>query len=136
MSHLPFHNDTVSLNHLWFESQRNLITTVCIKLGHIDRIGELTKNLLGNPLKIKPMKDPNKPKRPKSGYLFFCDDVRPKLMKKFVKLKQKINLGLIAKELGAQWGKLKEEDKLQYIELSQKDKMRYEIAMDKYNTNH
>jgi len=92
--------------------------------------------LLGNPLKIKPMKDPNKPKRPKSGYLFFCDDVRPKLMKKFVKLKQKINLGLIAKELGAQWGKLKEEDKLQYIELSQKDKMRYEIAMDKYNTNH
>ena len=92
MSHLPFHNDTVSLNHLWFESQRNLITTVCIKLGHVDKIGELTTNLLGNPLKIKPMKDPNKPKRPKSGYLFFCDDVRPKLMKKFVKLKQKINL--------------------------------------------
>ena len=136
MSHLPFHNDTVSLNHLWFESHRNLITTLCIKLGHVDKIEELTKNLLGNPFKIKPMKDPTKPKRPKSGYLFFCDDVRPKLMNKFTKNKKKINLGIIAKELGARWKKLEEEEKLQYAELSQKDKIRYEEAMDKYNTNH
>ena len=82
MAHLTFHNDTVSLNHLWFESHKNLIATVCIKLGQHDKIGELTQTLLGDPLKIKAMKDPAKPKRPTSGYLYFCEAARPKLMKK------------------------------------------------------
>ena len=85
MAHLPFHNDTVSLNHIWYQSQKNMIATVCIKLGHHDKIAELTTTLLGEPLKIKPMKDPEKPKRPTSGYLYFCQDARPAIMKKMSK---------------------------------------------------
>ena len=104
MAHLTFHNDTVSLNHLWYESHKNLIATVCIKLGQHDKIAELTHTLLGDPFKIKPMKDPAKPKRPTSGYLYFCEEARPKLMKKMRgKKNKKVNLGDIAKELGAMW---------------------------------
>lgn len=135
MTHLPFHNDTVSLNHLWYQSHKNLITTVCIKLNQVDRIEELTKTLLGDPLKIKPMKDPAKPKRPKSSYLYFCDKARPKIMNKMSKSGNKINLGDIAKQLGKKWKKLSEEEKLPYVELSKKDKIRFEVEMEKYTTN-
>ena len=45
MAHLTFHNDTVSLQHLWFESHKNLIATVCINLGQHDKIGELTQTI-------------------------------------------------------------------------------------------
>ena len=85
MAHLPFHNDTVSLNHIWYHSHKNMIATVCIKLGQHDKIAELTTTLLGEPLKIKPMKDPEKPKRPTSGYLYFCQDARPAIMKNMSK---------------------------------------------------
>ena len=115
MAHLTFHNDTVSLHHLWYESQKNLIATVCIKLGQHDKIAELTHTLLGDPLKIKPMKDPAKPKRPTSAYLYFCEAARPKLMKKMKgKKNKKVNLGDIAKQLGAMWKGLSENDKKSY----------------------
>ena len=136
MAHLTFHNDTVSLQHLWYESHKNLIATVCIKLGQHDKIGELTHTLLGNPLKIKAMKDPAKPKRPTSAYLYFCEAARPKLMKKMKgKKNKKINLGDIAKQLGAMWKGLSDNDKKPYTEKSQKDKERYLDEMEKYNAN-
>ena len=119
MAHLTFHNDTVSLNHLWYESHKNLIATVCIKLGQHDKIAEFTQTLLGDPLKIKPMKDPDKPKRPTSGYLYFCEDARPKLMKKMRgKKNKKVNLGDIAKSLGKAWKKLADKDKAVYESIS------------------
>jgi hypothetical protein len=136
MSHLPFHNDTVSLNHLWYESHKNMIATVCIKLGHHDKITELTTSLLGDRLKIKPMKDPAKPKRPTSSYLYFCQDARPKIMNKMGKNNTKLVLGDIAKELGKQWKALSESKRKVYDDKSKKDKDRYEEEMEKYTSTH
>lgn len=133
MSSITFHNDTLSLNHLWYESQKNLIANVCIQLGQSDKISEMTTKLLGEKLKIKALKDPNKPKRPKSGYLFFCDDARPKLMSKMKKKNEKINLGDIAKSLGKAWKKLADKDKVVYEAKSAEAKSNYEVAMEKYN---
>jgi len=135
MSHLPFHNDTVSINHIWFESHKNLIATVCIKLGQHDKIAELTQSLLAAPLKIKAMRDPAKPKRPASGYLYFCQDARPKIMKKLNKKDKKPNLGDIAKVLGKEWGELSGAKRVVYLEKSKKDKERYEEEMETYNAN-
>jgi hypothetical protein len=135
MAHLPFHNDTVSLNHIWYESQKNMIATVCIKLGHHDRIAELTTTLLGDPLKIKPMKDPARPKRPTSGYLYFCQDARPKIMKKMGKNNTKLVLGDIAKELGKQWKAISDAKRKIYDDKSKIDKERYEEEMEKYTAN-
>ena len=133
MSSITFHNDTLSLNHLWYESHKNLIANVCIQLNQSDKIGEMTSKLLGEKLKIKPLKDPNKPKRPKSAYLFFCDDARPKLMKKMSKKNEKINLGDTAKALGQAWKKLSDKDKNIYYQKSAQAKSDYEEAMEKYN---
>lgn len=137
MSHLAFHNDTLSLNHIWFESHRNLIATVCIKLDKIDQIEELTNSILGNPLKIKPMKDPNKPKRAASAYLFFCEAERPKVMKSMAKNNKdsKIKLGDVAKELGKRWKSLSEDARNPFVKKADKDKQRYEEAMAEYKNN-
>jgi len=129
MAHLTFHNDTVSLNHLWYESQKNTIATVCIKLGQHDKIAELTTTLLGDPLKIKAMKDPARPKRPTSGYLYFCQDARPDIMKKMGKNNKKLVLGDIAKVLGKNWKALSDSKRVVYEEQSKKDKERYEDEM-------
>ena len=136
MAHLPFHNDTVSLHHLWYESQKSMIATVCIKLGQHDKIEELTASLLGDPLKIKAMKDPARPKRPTSGYLYFCQDARPKIMTKMSKDNKKLVLGDIAKVLGKDWKSLSDTKRKVYDELSKKDKERYSEEMEEYNANH
>jgi hypothetical protein len=136
MAHLPFHNDTVSLHTLWYESQKNMIATVCIKLGQHDKIEELTASLLGDPLKIKAMKDPARPKRPTSGYLYFCQDARPKIMTKMSKNNKKLVLGDIAKVLGKDWKSLSDTKRKVYDELSKKDKERYSEEMEEYNANH
>ena len=51
MAHLPFHNDTVSLNHIWYQSQKNIIATVCIKLGQHDKIARVDDCSFGRPIK-------------------------------------------------------------------------------------
>ena len=73
MTSILFHNDTGSLNHLWFESHKRLLTSVCIDLGNVERIDEFVAKYLGDKLKIKTLKDPNRPKRAKTAYLFFCN---------------------------------------------------------------
>lgn len=136
MAHFPFHNDTVSLNHIWYQSHKNMIATVCIKLGQHDKIAELTTVLLGDPLKIKPMKDPDRPKRPTSGYLYFCQDARPAIMKKMSKNNGKLVLGDIAKALGRDWKTLSDNKRKIYEDKSKTDKERYEMEMEQYNANH
>ena len=136
MAHLPFHNDTVSLNHIWYQSQKNMIATVCIKLGQHDKIAELTTSLLGDPLKIKPMKDPERPNRPTSGYLYFCQDARPAIMKKMSKNNTKLVLGDIAKALGRDWKVLSDNKRKIYEDKSKTDKERYEVEIEQYNSNH
>ena len=82
MTSILFHNDTCSFNHLWYESHKNLITSLCIELGQVDTIPAMIQKFLGDKLKIKPLRDPNQPKRAITSYLYFCNDKRPALMKK------------------------------------------------------
>lgn len=137
-----FHNNTVNINDVWFESHKSLLQQLCVELGHTDKIEEMTSKFLGPKLKMKAFKDPNKPKRAKSGYLYFCDKEREGVIKKHRKaaLKGKkkggagkINMGDVAKELSAIWKKITEEDKNKYLELAAKDKQRYVAAMAIFN---
>uniref|UniRef100_A0A6C0BYF1 HMG box domain-containing protein n=1 Tax=viral metagenome TaxID=1070528 RepID=A0A6C0BYF1_9ZZZZ len=133
MAQLMFHNDTVSVNNLWYESHKNLITSVCMELGMVDKSNEFVEKFLGTPLKIKAKKDPNKPKRAKSAYLFFCDDKRPALLNNLRKKKQKVVLADISRMLGKLWNDCNDIKRQVYIELSTKDKQRYEEAMEAYS---
>lgn len=136
-SNTRFHNDTSALNHLWYESHRNLITSLCIELGHTDQVDAMVQKHLGQQLKMKTLKDPNKPKRAKSAYLFFSDAMRQKIMKKMKKKnKGSIKISEVAKELGAMWKKLSDKDKTPYVKLAEKDRERYKDEMESYNNNH
>ena len=130
-----FHNNTASLNDLWFESHSSLLKMLCIELGATDRIDELSQKYLGDKLKVKAPKDPNKPKRGKSAFMFFCDKFRPKLIEG-QKKKGKVNIGEVAKKLGADWKKLKDSQKKSYNEAAAKDKERYEKEIAEYNEKH
>ena len=132
MAQLMFHNDTVSVNNLWYESHKNMITNVCMELGMVDKTNELVEKFLGTPMKIKAKKDPNKPKRAKSAYLFFCDDKRPALLNKLRKKNKKVVLADVSKMLGKLWNDCSDIKKQVYIELSAKDKQRYEEEMESY----
>ena len=132
---LDFHNNTVQVNQIWFASHKNLIMNLCIELKAVDKIEELTNKFLGPQMKIKKRKDENAPKRAKSAFLFYCDEMRPNLISKVRAKKQPVRIGNIAKELGVMWGKLSDAKKKKYTEMNTKDKARYIVAMEKYNEN-
>ena len=53
MSHFLFHNNTASLNDLWYESHASVIKMVAMELGGSDKIPELLEKYLGQKMKIK-----------------------------------------------------------------------------------
>ena len=55
------------MNDVWFESHVSLLKSVCMELGQPEKINELKAKLLGDKMKIKAKKDPNLPKKAKSG---------------------------------------------------------------------
>ena len=133
MSHLYFHNNTVSINDIWYESHASLLKSVCMELGQPEKIEELLKKYMNDKQKMKAKKDPNMPKRAKSAFMFYCDEFRPNLIKKFRDKNEKVNISIISKELGATWKKLKEKKRGKYDELAKKDKERWTDAMSEYN---
>ena len=132
MSHYLFNNNTAGLNDLWFESHSNILKMVCMELGATDRIEELSLKYLGEKLKMKAPKDPNKPKRAKTAFMYFCDKYRPALIEDQRKV-GKVNIGTIAKTLGARWQLLKDSQKKPFIASAEKDKTRYTEAIGEYN---
>ena len=102
MSHLVYYNNLVGVNDIFFNSHKSLIQRVCKELGQEDKATEIITKLLDKP-DWKAKRDPNKPKRPKSAFLLYCDDERPKLIekeKKGLKGTEKFNLGAVQKNLG------------------------------------
>lgn len=136
MSGYLFHNNTAALNELWYESHSSILKMVCMELGATDRIEELTEKYLGEKMKVKAPKDPTKPKRGKSGFMFYCDEHRPKLIKKAREGGGKVEIGKIAKILGENWKKVTKKEKTKYDALAEKDKVRYEKEIAEYNEKH
>ncbi len=137
MSHLNYHNNVVQLNELFYNSHSELVLKVCKHLGHEDKVQEVVGLFLDKP-DLKAKKDPNKPKRPKSAFLLFCDDERPKLIekeKKNLKKGDKFNLGVVQKKLGDQWKKLAGKDKGKYESEHEKIKEKYYDDITEYETN-
>jgi len=133
MANIRFHNDTKALNHLWYESHKNLLTSLCIEFGKTDQIDDMVKKFLCEPVKMKVLKDPNKPKRAKSAYLFYCDDHRQKILDTMRKKKKKVNIADVSKQLGAKWKGLSDAAKAPYEAKAQADRERYQEEMEQYN---
>ena len=134
MSHHMFYNDTVTLNDFWYESHKSLIINICMELKKTNKIDELLEKFLGLKMKIKTIKDPKHPKRPKSSYFHFCDEIRSEVTEKWKKNNStsKIKIGEISKILGARWQKLTDDEKEKYTQLNCDDKIKYNDEMQKY----
>ena len=83
------------------------------------------------------LKDPNKPKRGKSGYLYFCADKRAAVK---AELPEGAKPTEVTTELGRQWNALKLSSKAgdkkrltQYMKLAAADKKRYDEAIVLYD---
>ena len=127
---MEFHNKSIDLNKLFYSSHVELIRNVCDDLEQDENKAQelIDKYLSTTFTKIKAMKDPNKPKKPKSSYLFFTNDVRDKVREKH----PNASMGEVSKIMGEMWQKLSEKDKVKYTEMASQDKERHEEEMDSY----
>ena len=134
MASEQFQENQSMINSMFYESHKDLIGRVCIALGCVEKTEEVVNLLLGEKVKLKFKKDPNRPKKPKSGFLFFCDEERGKLIDKEKKKGNKIVIGNIAKELGKMWKKLSDSQKNKYDDMKTTDQVRYNQELEEYNT--
>ena len=122
---MEFHNNLSGIMKSIVKSNEALIRSVCSELNVHDQdiVNNLVKKLLDTSFtSVKPKKDPNRVKRAKSSYFFFCDDKR-----KEVQLANPgKGMGEISKALGALWKELSEEDKQKYNDQHEEDVQRYE----------
>lgn len=136
MANVVFHNNTVSINDVWYESHTQLVRMVALELGAgPEKIDELLEKFVGNKQKMKAQKNPHAPKKPKSSYFYYCDQHRPGLIENFKKKNpnKKVQISEIAKELGAKWKKSSDSSKQKYYKMAEKDKERYVEEMSVFN---
>mgnify|MGYP003706707793 CR=1 FL=1 len=131
---MEFHNNLSAIMKSVMKSHESIIRDVCneLEVQDEDKVNELVKKLLDTTFSsVKCKKDPNRVKRAKSGYLFFCDDKRKEVQNQNVGQ----SMGDISKILGKLWKELTEEEKQKYTDLHNKDVERYEneTQNNKYN---
>ena len=129
---LRFQNDTSALHHLWYESHKNLITSLCIETGNVDKIAEFTDKFLGPPQKLKQRRDPKKHTRPKSSYLYYCDIHRKALIEQLRAEGKNVVISEISKVLGKQWKALDDSGRKPFEQQAEKDRARYADEMQVY----
>jgi hypothetical protein len=80
--------------------------------------------------KPKKIKDPNAPKKPITGFIFFNKHKIDEYKKK--NPNQKIKVTEIGKQSGVEWKNLKNDEKDKYLKMAIKDKKRYEKEINLY----
>jgi high mobility group protein B2 len=76
-------------------------------------------------------KDPAAPKRASGAYVFFTNEMRPKVLQEFPGIKF-VDLG---KVLGERWRALTPEEKKRFEEVATEDKIRFQMEMQQYTAN-
>ena len=76
-------------------------------------------------------KDPSAPKRASGAYVFFTNEMRPKVLVEFPGIKF-VELG---KVLGERWRALTATQKKRYENMAAEDKVRFQMEMQTYTAN-
>lgn len=91
------------------------------KLKELVRIDKTTK-------KVKPEKDPNKPSKNKTAYMFFCQENRATVLDSGKKGPE------VFTELGKRWKECDPQKKTEYEKKATEDKKRYADDIEEYKT--
>lgn len=130
MANYEYHNkmktivDDVRAMHV------HLIERVCSELGAPDKIPEMVEKYVGDSIRIKKFKDKNHPKRPKSGYMIFCDQNRADVRKTL----KDASFTETIKAVAQKWNALSDEEKNKYLALAEEDRTRYTRELETYNS--
>eukprot|EP01117_Protostelium_nocturnum_P011167 TRINITY_DN4056_c0_g1_i1.p1 TRINITY_DN4056_c0_g1~~TRINITY_DN4056_c0_g1_i1.p1 ORF type:complete len:207 (+),score=87.30 TRINITY_DN4056_c0_g1_i1:111-731(+) len=81
--------------------------------------------------KNKEKKDPNRPKRAMSSFMFFANEKRAEVKAKYPDLK----VTEIGKKLAELWKELDADEKKKYSDIADSDRERYRNAISTYNPN-
>ena len=131
MASNDYHNNLKEILEIYRLSHEQIIEKVCIELGHSEKIEELKELLLTEKLKIKPRRDPDKPKKPPTAYLLFSGVYRDKIKKDFPGLK----FGESNKKLGEVWKSIDDEERKKFKEQAEQARTKYEEDLEYYNNN-
>lgn len=125
-----------SINKAIYSTQVDLVKAVCAELNEDDKAAELIKKLIILPKSSKPKKDPDRVKKPKNAYMFFCADKREEVKDDMLEeLKEKsdneeeptkVSTTEVSKKLGAMWKELSDKEKAPYMKMHEEDVERYE----------
>lgn len=134
---------TITIGEIWKEvsnrwknlDEKDRQPYVDLAASDKDRFDNEMKNYVPPPPQLqikqttKKLKDPNKPKRYMSAFMFFSVETHAQTRKD----NPQMALPQIAKETGNKWKELDEEKRKKYEEMMQQDKQRHEKEMELYN---
>ena len=129
---MEFHNMCSVMMKTMYMSNERLIVQVCEELGHSDKASDVVQKLLSKEfMKIKPKKDPTKPKKPRTSYMFYCADVRAEVSTKNPDAK----MGEISKILGSMWNKTEKKIRVKYEKMAEDEKDEYNEKLKDWKLN-
>jgi len=132
MTSLDYYNNIVTINDIFAESHKNIIEKICIELGCEEKIEGLLEKFIDSSIKLKAKRDPDKPRRPKNSYTFFCNDKRD-----MVKAQNAdFNFAKVNKLLGKMWKECDSVEKDKYIIMGNTEKSKYKDDMEEYQNSH
>lgn len=109
--------------------QIEVIRKVCTELDQEEKMEEMIDKFVDQSIsKMKVKKDKNEPKKPKTSYMFFCDEYREDVRTNNPELK----MGGISKVLGKKWKKVTEAEMEKYKKKAEEAKEKYEEDMREY----
>jgi hypothetical protein len=83
--------------------------------------------------KSKPKRDTMAPKKPKSAYIFYCQDARQKIAQEFAEQKKEAPTPKqMMVRIGEMWKRVEQKDRKKYEEMALHDKTRYEEESKAY----
>lgn len=112
------------------ERELELVKHCCCYLGHSDRVEEVQAHYVYTDASkhLKAMKDDNAPKRARSSYMLFSNQIRADVMKE----NPNLEMGQVSKILGSRWKSSSDTVKEEFKQLAEQDKERYTKEMDVY----
>jgi hypothetical protein len=123
MSHYEFLNSSCSLNDLFYKSSTSLVENICRTLGHSDCADDMIFKFLDKShAKIRPGKDSDAPKRGRSSFILFSNEVREEVRAK----NASATTVEISKIIGTMWQALSQKKKMRFVTLAEKDRERYQ----------